>query len=186
MTLSSYWDNLADYFVTWINDSPNAVDSSAIERRVKFGNPVVHLETTASLLPIFLAKSRWLIFFSLRIESMRAIMSADNWISVRISGDTDESFALNQSCLFLISQKQHHRCHWVLSPQFLHILWQYYHLEFFQTSVSQEHIRIALSPPRKFLLILLLHSPEWLSVPIYAGTINAIFLPLLESQPHYP
>ena len=118
MTLSSYWDKLADYFVTWINDSPNAVDSSAIERRVKFGNPVVHLETTASLLPIFLAKSRWLIFFSLRIESMRAIMSADNWISVRISGDTDESFALNQSCLFLISQKQHHRCHWVLSPQF--------------------------------------------------------------------
>ena len=93
------------YFVTWINDSPNAVDSSAMERRVKFGNPVVHLETTASLLPIFLAKSRWLIFFSLRIESMRAIMSADNWISVRISGDTDESFALNQSCLFLISQK---------------------------------------------------------------------------------
>lgn len=143
MTLSSYWDKLADYFVTWINDSPNAVDSSAIERRVKFGNPVVHLETTASLLPIFLAKSRWLIFFSLRIESMRAIMSADNWISVRISGDTDESFALNQSCLFLISQKQHHRCHWVLSPQFLHILWQYYHLEFFQTSVGQEYSHTA-------------------------------------------
>ena len=91
------------YFVTWINGSSNAVDSSAIERRVKFGKPVVHLETTASLLPIFLAKSRWLIFFSLRIVSMRAIMSADNWISVCISGDTCETFALNQSCLFLIS-----------------------------------------------------------------------------------
>ena len=143
MTLSSYWDRLADNFVTWINDSPNAVDSSAIERRVKFGNPVVHLETTASLLPIFLAKSRWLIFFSLIIESMLAIMSADNWISVCISGDTDESFALNQSCLFIISQKQHQRCHWVLSTQFLHILWQHYHLEFFQTSVGQEYSHTA-------------------------------------------
>ena len=96
MTLSSYWDKLADYFVTWINDSPNAVDSSAIERRVKFGNPVVHLETTASLLPIFLAKSRWLIFFSLRIESMRAIMSADNWISVRISAIQTKALHLSK------------------------------------------------------------------------------------------
>ena len=99
------------YFDTWINGSPRAVDSSAMERRVRFGNPVVHRETTASLLPNFLAKSRWLIFFSLRIESMRAIISADGWTSVRISCDTDETFSLNHSCLFLISQKQHHQRH---------------------------------------------------------------------------
>ena len=103
--------NLRDYFDTWINGSPRAVDNSAIERRVRFGNPVVHRETTASLFPNFLAKSRWLIFFSLRIESMRAIISADSWTSVRISGDTDKTFSLNHSCLFLISQKQHHQSH---------------------------------------------------------------------------
>lgn len=41
----------------WIRGSPIAVESSAMDLRVRFGKPVVHLEMTASERPIFWASS---------------------------------------------------------------------------------------------------------------------------------
>ena len=82
--------------------SPSAVEISAIDFRVRFGNPLVHLEMTASDLPILRARSLCVIFFCLRIVSIRAMISADNCTSVIISGVTAANFSLNQSCLLLV------------------------------------------------------------------------------------
>ena len=56
--------------------SPNAVEISAMDFNVRLGKPDVHLEITASDRPILFARSRWVMFFCLRMASMRAMISA--------------------------------------------------------------------------------------------------------------
>ena len=93
----------SSHSVTLTNGSPSAVESSAMDFNVRLGKPEVHLDMTASERPILLARSRWVMFFCLRIASIRAMISADSCTSDMISGDTAAIFSLNHSCLFLIT-----------------------------------------------------------------------------------
>ena len=83
--------------------SPRAADICESVRRVKFGNPVIQRDTTASSFPILRARSRWDMCFSLRVLSIRAIIPADICTSAMISGETFSTFDLNHSCLLFIS-----------------------------------------------------------------------------------
>ena len=98
------YDNSAViYSVTFIRGSPRAVEISAMDFRVRLGKPEVHRDMAASDRPIFRARSFCVMFFCLRMASMRAMISADNCTSDMISGDTAAIFSLNHSCLFLIA-----------------------------------------------------------------------------------
>ena len=96
-------NNTKFYIGICIKGSPKAEESWAIDRKVRFGKPVVQRETTASLFPSLFAKSRCVMCFSLRIKSILSMMPADSCTSVMISGDTEATFSLNHACLFFIS-----------------------------------------------------------------------------------
>lgn len=91
------------YSVTWINGSPRAVEISAMDLSVRFGKPVVQRDTTASDRFNLRARSRWVMFFFLRMASSRAMMAADSCTSDITSGATADTFSWNHSCFLFIS-----------------------------------------------------------------------------------
>ena len=124
--------------------SSKALDNSAMERSVRLGKPVVQREITASLLPILRARSRWVMFFSLRMASILAMMSADSCTSDIISLGTAATFSLNHSCLFRIGticKKANRQYRITLSLLCSHTLFPDYHSKFSQISVNPSHIR---------------------------------------------
>ena len=140
--------------------SPRAIDNSAMERKVRLGNPVVHLDTTASLLPSLRARSLCVMLFFLRMESMRAMMLADICTSVIIASGTAATFLSNHSCLFFIFQKLYPLFQVVLFLQYERTLCLCCYSTSFRIVVSQEHIRTALGHVRTSSLSLLRRHPE--------------------------
>ena len=70
--------------MTLTNGSPRAVDISAMDFRVRFGKPEVHLEMAASDRPIFLARSDIFAYFPIGHGDFAVEVNSDGKFS---SGD---------------------------------------------------------------------------------------------------